>query len=271
MFNFILEKVAMFLRWLSLSANGAGNVWAWILYVLICISPIIVVVVFFFTKRIMICDLLLVLLSAVMFYAMYYLINPALFISGTDMTPEFANNMLCYAIYGVLCVYIVLRMICSYNKYGDLYRLAKSVYVMLWIVLAVMLVKEGVIYITNANNTGILGFFKRVKAETFIILNLSIIELGYRLIKLFKKYGFSDEVIRKTNSLKNFSVVSLAIMMFLELAYNMLQLPLRKHLNDLEVSYTFPVLNVLIVLVAIMITKYIIFTKEIKEENEKFI
>lgn len=88
--TFPFEQIGWGLRKLSLS-GAAGNVFAIIIYILICLIPCLILWRLKKTERFLKTDFFLPFLSVLLFAVIYYMINPGLFYGGV---PGAVNTLL---------------------------------------------------------------------------------------------------------------------------------------------------------------------------------
>jgi len=96
------------LRALSLS-GAAGDIAAWILYLLFCLAPLVPLLVRLCRGRAHAEDSLLVILSAVLFYVLYRFINPALIAERFGAFETVGRMALSGTVFSILLAYAVLR------------------------------------------------------------------------------------------------------------------------------------------------------------------
>jgi hypothetical protein len=112
---FPFEQIGFGLRALSLS-GGPGNVAAFILYAVFCLSPAAMLLPLRKKRRLCGEDWLLALLNAVLFAVVYFMVNPGLIGAplgggaGADGLP-IGKAMLGGIVYSILCGYFVLRLL----------------------------------------------------------------------------------------------------------------------------------------------------------------
>ena len=133
--SFPWEQLGNMLRELSLS-GGAGNVTAWILYILLGLCPVFLLLWLIVKGKGRRADLLLPLLSVILFVGLWFLINPSYL--ETRLFPAGLGEMGKYAfaltIDSILLTWLLLRFLTEYEKmerkkaafksantFGDLY------------------------------------------------------------------------------------------------------------------------------------------------------
>ena len=110
--SFPLEKTAGFLGYLSLKSS-TGNVIAIIFFTLFCLIPVFVLLFKVKRKTFVKTDILLVLLSAVLFAVIYLLINPSEmgFLGYVNDTSTVA-----FSFWSLLASYFILKLVDTIKK-----------------------------------------------------------------------------------------------------------------------------------------------------------
>lgn len=112
---FPLEQIGLLLRKLSLP-GGVGNAAAFVIYAAICLVPAAAFLALLKKRGFRKEDLLLPLLSIVLFAALYLMVNPGLIGrlfggAGGESGEEIGKAVLGGTVYSVLCGYLVLRFL----------------------------------------------------------------------------------------------------------------------------------------------------------------
>ena len=269
------------LRNLSLSGN-VGNIIAIILYVGICVLPLIFVIRKKWRKE----NLLLPVLSGTLAYGLYYLINPGLM--SDYVAGEIGSELCIYAIYSVLVAWIVLRVssICENNSGKSIYRVLK-VGMLVWMVMMVgftlpaevkNLVKQ--VKALQESNIGIgmdLSATYGVYGLRFVI---AMVELTVILITLFlasrmfgtlEKESFSDGAKKKAEKMTTWCKRGLVIIVLADVIKNVVQLLLYKALYDIRIELKLPLLEITILLVTMALCRLLGQGKKLKDDNDMFV
>ncbi len=114
--SFPFKQLGVLLRRMSL-ASDAANIGAWILYVAICIIPAVIFAIKLIKKKSQKEDLLLPVISAVLFYVMYIMVNPSLVLDTTYLIDDYIGYGAFGAIvYSSVLGYLVLKLIRKFNS-----------------------------------------------------------------------------------------------------------------------------------------------------------
>jgi len=109
--SFPFKQLGEVLRKLSLSSD-AGNIGAWMLYVGICLIPTSIFVAKFAKKKNQKEDLLLPVISIVLFYVMYIMVNPSLALDTNYLIDEYIGyGAFGGIVYSAVLGYLVLKLI----------------------------------------------------------------------------------------------------------------------------------------------------------------
>ena len=158
--SFPFKQLGEVLRKLSLSSD-AGNIGAWILYVTICLVPAVIFVVKVVRKKNKKEDWLLPVISAVLFYVMYIMINPSLVFKTNYLMDDYIGyDAFGGIIYSAIIGYLVLKLIRRFKG-------AKQQSICKW--LGVLLCIVNVVLILNmvAGLESIVSTIKNVNAGNY--------------------------------------------------------------------------------------------------------
>ncbi len=131
--SFPFKQLGEVLRKLSL-ASEAGNIAAWILYVVICLIPTGIFVSKLLRKKNKKEDLLLLVISLVLFYVMYVMINPWVALDTTYLIEGYIGyGALGGIVYSALIGYLVLKLVRKF-KGAKQKEMCEWLSALLWIV-----------------------------------------------------------------------------------------------------------------------------------------
>ncbi len=284
---FPFEQIAAGLRALSLSGSG-GNAAAIVIYVLVCLLP---------TAAVLICkrgklrgeDLLILVLSAVMFAAVYYMINPGLLMG--NLVAEAAGVV--KAILGGICWSVVV----SWIVLKLLHRSENADRVGVQRYLRICLVIMAFFFTALAFGGGVSGavaaFEKLHEGNTgdmvplgtshiFIVLQAVVAAVPYALDALVAVKGaellgamsadrYSAESVDCSAKLACFAVMSLKLTVILSLMFNLLQLVFFKQLLVIDVTVALPLGSIAFMLAVVLLSRLISENKSLKDDNDLFI
>ena len=283
------KPIADGLRWLSLRGE-IENIFAWIIYIGICLIPIIYLIVRWIKKVARRGDVLLVIVSILMFINIYYAINPGL--AAGVLSPEGLTESGIFAvssvIYTVLLSYVVFRLLGRYQASGTqsligslkvlLTMMASFTVIVLTIVIPGSIMKE--IQVVMEANTGYYQGFGLNNAFIIIRELNRIVPIGYELVILSVVYDFMNafaedpycsETIAIAEKLEMTCKNAIIWTLLVSVGTNVLQLFFNARIlashYDINISFT----SLFFLLVVMLLGKHFRDTAVIKEENDLFV
>lgn len=268
------------LRALSLS-GGLGNAAAVLLYVLLCLSPLLLMGKRDPRKE----NILLVLASGVMFYVMYWMVNP--FKIPSTLGEEMGKVIGAGAVYSVLITWGVLRLlragdsVVEHNAYGALriFLLICGVECVLSCGLSLARIPEKIQQIQSANTmpgldltaTYVFTALSSLAIAMEYGLDAGVLWMGSRLLRELGEDPYSEScgaAARKTvGCCKN----ALTAILLASLALNLGQLIFAGSLHNMDMTVRIPVVSLAIVFLTLAITRLLSQGKALKEDNDLFI
>lgn len=302
--SFPWEQLGNMLRGLSLS-GGAGNVTAWILYIFFCLSPILLLLWLIVKGKGRKADLLLPLLSVTLFVGLWFLINPSyleakIFPTGLGEMGKYAFAL---TIDSILLTWLLLRFLTEYGKM-ERKELLSSLQMLLGIYIVLMVVA---LFVQGVNSfvsewaalragnsvTGeewmVAGFAAEAASGrnltvscAFLILQIlcsnlpELLELmlcGAVMLLLHscREDGFSEKSLKCVERIKSLSAHFLAAVLLSNMGINLLQLLLAKWIYSSNYSIVFPLKEVLVLLGILMLSRFYLESRQLKQDNELFI
>ena len=286
---FPLSQIGAGLRALSLS-GGWGNALAITLYVLVCLLPAGILLILGRRRKLQMEDWLLAVLSAVLFFAVYLMVNPGLMTSvlGAAAGPSVGKAILGGMAYSLLIGYLILRALRLFSA-GSTGALARYMTVMLGIVSAVFVYLAfgarfaellSSIASLQAGNTGnghllgttyvFLGLQYVVNALPYL-LDILVVFAATRLLSQLRNERYAAATVAAAERMSRLCTVALIAMVLANMLFNLLQLLFAGSLMVVNHTVQIPVLSVLFVLAALLLTRFITESKQLKDENDQFI
>lgn len=286
---FPFEQISTGLRWLSLE-GGLQNIAAIIIYLAFCLAPILLFLSSFNKKPITAEDGLLAVLTILLFYVMYMLINPGLMptLGGFGLNEEMVKVLLCGTIYSVIITYFILIAVRIFF-YSETKNLNK--YMVLLLSLTAILYTISIfgvelnnffaqIEAVNAGNEGteiglgftfIFLFINYVVSNVGSIVSIYVILVGINFAKELKEDPYSDETIVASEHLSKVCKLGLIITVCSSTAFNVLQLIFISELRNINALVQIPIFSVVFVLGMLILSRLVIENKIIKDENDSII
>lgn len=294
LFAFPFEQVAAGLRALSL-AGSAGNICALILYGALCLLPAGYGLWRAIKRRAQPEDLLLALLSILLFLILYWLINPAHIAArfGAEAAMlDAGRSFLGITLYSVIAGYIVLRALRAFSK-GE----AGMKYMRILLAAAAMALVFGMFAL---NLTALFSAFDAfIQGNTvtdvwgtagpafgmshiFLVLQylvgvlphafgIAVIFSGLDLLGALEENPYGGGIIACARKMGRLCRRAVAAIMLSQVAMNVAQLALGPLLHSSSYTLTIPLLSVGFVLGAVLLAGYFEQAKRIKDDSDMII
>ncbi len=284
---FPFEQIAALLRWLSLGSRG-GNIAAIVIYVFICLLPTAGAIIWrrkSFSGE----DWLIPVFSAVLFAAIYFMINPALLLAnlGGEAVPVLK------AILGGICWSVVLSWIVLKLLRRSAAAERDSVQRYLRVCLVVMAVFFTALAFGGGVGDALAAFGELREGNTgdvvplgttyiFLILQAVVTALPYaldalvavkgaELLKAMSADRYSAECVACADGFANFTVMSLKLTVIVSLVFNLLQLVFFRQLLVVDITVALPLGSIAFMLAALLLSRLFRENKALKDDNDLFI
>lgn len=287
------EQIGYGLRILSLS-GPVGNAAAVILYILLSLIPFFIYCLLRIKGRDNRVDLLLAGLSILLFFVLYYMVNPGLLQMSV---PESAKWMPGAVFDSALFGYLILRALRVYIS-ADVRRLQQGLLRLLWVlnmifvyavcgkcfgellssVQALRSMGQGMemgMGLPGANLSLMMSYFFLVLQFLVnalpYLLDLLVVCLAVRVIEAFAENRYSDQAVMTAAKLAHFCAESLAVTAAASVLFNILQFAFGSRLYQVNVTVVVPVVSVIFVLAILLLARYIQEDQKLKQDNDLFI
>ncbi len=268
------------LRRLSLSGE-AGNVVAVALYAVLSLLPLLLNI----KRKWLIEDVLPVVCSLLMFFVLYYMINPSL--RPTMLSGEIGDVILSFSIYSVLLSWGIVKLMRSYDSFGAA-NVFGALRMLLVLCIGVFLV------LAAAESRECFGKLCRVAESnalqgaslipTFLVIGgsclVALVEYGFdiltmllavKLLKELEADPYSQAACAAAGKVSSWCKRTLLVICLSGTALNLVQILLAPVLYDLHVTLRIPVLSIAVVFALMLLTRLLNQGKQIKEDNDLFI
>lgn len=281
------EQIGDGLRALSLT-GPFGNVIATIVYAVISLIPLACVVVMAKRRRFAAEDVLLALVSPLLFWVLYVMINPGVMNSwvSTAGMSSFAKAILGIVVYAMLIGYVSLHIVRLFSA-GDTTRLLRYAAVMLG-ALGVVLVYvvcysqftdllNSIDTLQKGNHGQNLGLATAVLIACFVlnalpyVLNVIVIFASGQFLKEMRNDRYSAASIAAAQLVSRLCTVMLVVIILASIAANLLQLGLLTYFAGVNVVIQIPVLAMGFVLAVMLLTRLVTQNKQLKDDNDLFV
>lgn len=289
---FPFEQLGTGLRWLSLSGAG-GNVIAILLYMLLCLIPAGIWLFLRKKQKTQKIDILLFILSALLFFVLFYMINPGLINAGISATGKLSLGS---TFYSVLFGYLLIRGLLQYTE-ADAGRLRKGLGNLLGAVDVILVyeifggelgsflqnvagvrsgntgvtVSGGYISLFELNTTYVFLFLHFLIKILPCVLNILAIFGARKLLDMSGQEMYQEDSIVFTEKLVCFCTRSLIITILADVVFNLLQLFFQNQLYQMDYVVNIPVFSLAFVLAIQLFARYIREMQRLKQDNDLFI
>lgn len=278
------------LRWLSLS-GGAGNALAIALYVLISLLPLGGLALLWRRgQKRRPGDALLAVLSALLFWVLYLMVNPDLL--GSWLNPA-AQGVVGQALLGgacdsVLAAWLVLRALGRFRE-ADRSGLQRCLG---WLLALVAVCFVAVAFAGGASglmdslsglragnrgNEHLLGLSYGFLVLGWVVdslpyvLDVLVVLLARQLLEELERDRYSQAAVAAAERLSRGCVWALGISLVSNLALQLAQLLWARWLFTLDTQVQFPLLSMAFVLGALLLAQFIRENKQLKDDNDLFV
>jgi hypothetical protein len=286
--QFPLAQLGALLRSLSLS-GALGNVTAFVLYIALCVVPLVFVALHIKKQAFKAEDWLLVVMSGFSFYMMYMMINPAYlaripcYISG-----DVGKAVLGGAFYSLLIGYLVLRLMRSAGSTGtdSLLKVLRLLFAVIAVVLVLSISYIGVsgvrtdLAAIQSGNTdpsvslGATNFFVLLRyalTQAPVVMELAIFLLGMRLCDHLRADRYGEEAVNAANKLAAFAKKTVAVILLCCIALNLAQILFAGSLVSVDFLTLLPLDAIAVALSALLLTRFFVASRELKRDNQMII
>lgn len=285
---FPFEQSGLLLRLLSLS-GFAGNIAAILLYCMISLIPAVFLFHFYKKDRLHPEDALLAVLTVLLFFVLYFMVNPG-YMSSTfgNLTGSAGKAFLGGAVYSILAGYVVLRLLRLSFAAGT-GKLRQYLKVLLYIFIALflfficgscfgsLLESWKTLYAENVGYESALGtscFFLILQYLVNVlpyILDILVAFGGIRLLDELAEDPYAKTAVLAAERLSRLCGLSLTAAVLCNIIFNLLQLLFAGSLHVINGTVSFPLLSVGFVLTALLLTRYLDENRRLKADNDLFI
>lgn len=283
--TFPYAQIGNILRIFSQSEN-IGNIVAWILYLLVSLSPILYLK--FIKKEKSNNDYMLIIYSLCLFVFIYFWINPGLVMTGI-LKPGFSSLfqlIIAAILHSILLIYVISEFMRKIDQSKDLsvLRLVLSAltilqYVLLFVVFGILL-SEFVFDISSLDfNYVVPGyelfiiFFKFITKALPYVLSILLISRLIYFVEDHYRNPYSDENILTLESISKSSYQYLLISLVMIIIY-LGSLLIFNELTTIalqQYQFSIPVFSIILMVLILLLNKLYQSNKAIFDENKGFI
>lgn len=279
--------LARLLRIVSLSGPG-GNLFAWVLYLLLCLAP---AVGFFFLvhrHRFLRADLLLPLWSVAALPVLYLLINPTLLARRFPLGFDFDTASIFYSslLWGIPLAWGILRFLVAAPA-SQLHRKIQHLLCAADVILVAQafggntLALRDALRTISASNTALTAkqllptrifCFLRYTGELLpYLMALCIVHRLLQLLAAAEHTRYSQTVITSAAQLSSFCRTAVQLTFAIQLLLFTAQLTFSPLLYDIQLRWSVPLEALGLSLGSLLLSQWLAEGKALKDENEGFI
>lgn len=272
---FPFEQVGSVLRWLSL-LGGGWNTLAWVLYFAVCLLPLAALAWRVKKGRYHNEDSLLILLSVLLFFVIWQMINPAGLpaIMGTAAA-LMGKSLLGLVMWSAVCCYGVLVLRRTVLEGGEvqldrwLFRLvacAAAVFVLDICAVAIPA------FVTDMKGNDLWYPLMRLAVSVLPdIFGLLTADSALTLLETVSRSGYSQEAADAAKALTGRCSVALAATVLTELCWNLYQLIWIQEIENVNITVNLPLMSMAFFLGAMLLARLIEKSRRLQEDNDLFI
>jgi len=275
------DVIGQGLRAMSLSGAG-GNIGAIVLYVLVCLSPLLLL----WKRKIRKEDILLIACVVVLFYVMYQMVNPHRITPMLDQSVS--KIILGGGVYSLLIGWGIIKLL----RHGDnntgaqMYR-ALRIFLMICAAecfvtafgIGILELRADFAAIREANTMPGLDltptYVVRVLMFAAAALEYSLDGLvmlqGMKLLGELEADPYSEGCVTAAAKINRLPVTALALITLSNMALNVIQALALNYLHNIDVSVSIPVMSMAVVFGTMALTRLLVQGKEIKDDNDLFV
>jgi hypothetical protein len=286
--SFPFAQIGGLLRRMSLE-NAVGNIVAVLLYGAMGLAPLLALLWRIVKRKAGFEDSLLVVISALLFFMIYLIVNPGLVIQHLEfMDFRLGKAILGGVFYSVLIGYLILRLLRRVNgskasKMLDWLRLflalAAGVMVFSVFYLGVANLVGTIQQVKSANTdpsislaaTNVLIVIRFILQQIPVVLSVWLLLLAIGLAGALKKEQFGRETVEAAGKLGAFCKLTLAITVLSAIVANLMQLLFSRSLLQSDFAVDIPLTSVILMLIVLVLAQYLDDSSKLNEDNQLII
>lgn len=287
--SFPFEQIGILLRTLSLK-GGIKNIFAIVIYVILSITPLFVFLQISKKKSIKTEDYILILLSFILFYVLYMMINPGLIsVQGAlSVGNTMAKLLLCGTVYSLIVTYLVLKAIRVFfeSKTTTLYKFMIILLSIMATIFTVSIFGSGLSELITqiesikaaniGNESGLMPtyIFVVIKFILNSIPSVVSILVIFKVIKLINEFfddPYSEMATIVSENLSSVCKMGLIITVCSNTAFNILQLIFINNLRNIDSLIQIPLSAIIFVLGVLILSRMVMANKTLKDDNDSII
>ncbi len=273
LFALPFAPIAAGLRRLSL-LGGFWNVLAWALYGCLSLLPAVWLLWRVKNKRAKGCDGLLGLLSLLLFWALYWMINPDLTGRFFGKLVAFAPALLGVCLWAVLLCYGILQLCAAVgqSKNEGLHRWLTG---LVWCVIAVFFLdllavelSRTVPELKNGNGLMILNYLAALVTD---LIGLRTALYALTLTERLEQGWYTEKTIQAAGDLADVCGEAIVVTAVTGMLFTLMQVLMSSAVDQLNVSLDLPVFQLLFLLCVLLLSRMIARGKALQDDSDSII
>lgn len=287
-FTFPFGQIGEALRTMSL-ASSTGNIAAMVIYLLISVMPMLYLVdrVTRQKKEPDAIDILLIMMSVMLFIMMYFMVNPGYINSNLYGAMPGKGAALAMTFWSMVIGYVVLKCIKAsigtdekkLARYLKLILIAVAVVIGINIILGIFTevipaargIKEIDEQLNNDYNTSLFLWIKYFADKVPSVLNIVVIIHAVKMVDQLRLDRYSQETISAAENLSRVCRISVTVMILISIAVNLFQFLVWTKVYKTSYVVDIPLFSIAMCIAVLLLSKFFASDKALKEDNDMII
>ena len=287
-FTFPFGQIGEALRTMSL-ASSAGNIAAMVIYLLISVMPMLYLVdrVARQKKEPDAIDILLIMMSVMLFIMMYFMVNPGYINSNLYGAMPGKGAALAMTFWSMVIGYVVLKCIKAsigtdekkLARYLKLILIAVAAVIGINIILGIFTevipaakgIREIDEQLNNDYNTSLFLWIKYFADKVPSVLNIVVIIHAVKMVDQLRLDRYSQETISAAENLSRVCRISVTVMILISIAVNLFQFLVWTKVYKTSYVVDIPLFSIAMCIAVLLLSKFFASDKILKEDNDMII
>lgn len=287
-FTFPFGQIGEALRAMSL-ASSAGNIAAMVIYLLISVMPMLYLVdrVARQKKAPDAIDILLIMMSVMLFIMMYFMVNPGYINSNLYGAMPGKGAALAMTFWSMVIGYVVLKCIKAsigtdekkLARYLKLILIAVAAVIGINIILGIFTevipaakgIREIDEQLNNDYNTSLFLWIKYFADKVPSVLNIVVIIHAVKMVDQLRLDRYSQETISAAENLSRICRISVTVMILISIAVNLFQFLVWTKVYKTSYVVDIPLFSIAMCIAVLLLSKFFASDKALKEDNDMII
>lgn len=287
-FTFPFGQIGEALRTMSL-ASSAGNIAAMVIYLLISVMPMLYLVdrVARQKKEPDAIDILLIMMSVMLFIMMYFMVNPGYINSNLYGAMPGKGAALAMTFWSMVIGYVVLKCIKAsigtdekkLARYLKLILIAVAAVIGINIILGIFTevipaakgIREIDEQLNNDYNTSLFLWIKYFADKVPSVLNIVVIIHAVKMVDQLRLDRYSQETISAAENLSRICRISVTVMILISIAVNLFQFLVWTKVYKTSYVVDIPLFSIAMCIAVLLLSKFFASDKALKEDNDMII